>query len=156
MAHERHVPNRYVSPYISVVNPYGHTHKHSLRQNPTSARRACTITRYTHAHQVPHAEHMKWRNSKRWRRAVLRLSVHESASEINRSGGDAQVVSCHRHLVVFHLFVEQLTVSIHLDLFWRLLSSESSTSISMPSSLATCHRVMHYRWHTERHVPRGT
>ena len=43
-------------------------------------------------------------------RAVLHLSVHESASEVNRWGGDAQVVSCHRYLVVFHPFVEQLTV----------------------------------------------
>ena len=43
-------------------------------------------------------------------RAVLRLSVHESASEVNRSRGDAQVVSCHRYLVIFHIFVEQLTV----------------------------------------------
>ena len=43
-------------------------------------------------------------------RAVLPLSVHESASEVNRSGGDAQVVSCHCYLVVFHPFVEQLTV----------------------------------------------
>ena len=43
-------------------------------------------------------------------RAVLRLSVHESASEVNRSSDDTQVVSCHRYLVVFHPFVEQLTV----------------------------------------------
>ena len=34
----------------------------------------------------------------------------ESASEVNRSSGDAQVVSHHRYLVVFHPFVEQLTV----------------------------------------------
>ena len=57
------------------------------------------ITRYTHTHQVPHTEHME--SSK---------SVHESASEVNRSCGDTQVVSCHRYLVVFHPFVEQLTV----------------------------------------------
>ena len=69
----------------------------------------------------------------RQRRAVLHLSVHESVSEVNLSGGDVQVVSGHRYLVVFHLFVEQLTVSIHLDSFLRLLSSEISTSISMPS-----------------------
>ena len=31
-------------------------------------------------------------------------------SEVNSSGGDMQVVSCHRYLVVFHSFVEQLTV----------------------------------------------
>ena len=45
----------------------------------------------------------------RRRRAVLRLSVHESASEVNCSGGDAQVVSRH-HYLVFRPFVEQLTV----------------------------------------------
>ena len=45
----------------------------------------------------------------RRRRAVLR--AYESTSEVNRSGGDVQVVSCHRYLVVFHPFVEQLTVS---------------------------------------------
>ena len=37
--------------------------------------------------------------------------VQGSASEVNCSNTDAQVVSCHRYLVVFHLyFVEQLTV----------------------------------------------
>ena len=46
----------------------------------------------------------------RRRRAVLRLSIHKSASEVNLSGGDAQVVSCHHYLVIFHPFVEQLTV----------------------------------------------
>ena len=38
--------------------------------------------------------------------AVLRLSVHESASEVNRSDGDTQVISHHHYLVVFHAFVE--------------------------------------------------
>ena len=42
--------------------------------------------------------------------AVLRPSIHGSASEVNRSGGDAQVILCHRYLVVLHPFVEQLTV----------------------------------------------
>ena len=46
----------------------------------------------------------------RQRHAVLCLSVHGSASEVNRSGGDAQVVSCHRYLVAFHPSVEQLTI----------------------------------------------
>ena len=41
--------------------------------------------------------------------AVLRLSVHESVSEVNRSGGDVQVVSRYRYLV-FRPFVEELTV----------------------------------------------
>ena len=35
--------------------------------------------------------------------------VHGSASEVNWSGADVQVVSCYGYLV-FHLFVEQLTV----------------------------------------------
>ena len=72
-----------------------------------------TLTRYTHAHQVPQAEHMesskmaKFEVLARRRRAVLCLSVHESASEI------AQVVTHKSFLVtVFlsHPFVEQLTI----------------------------------------------
>ena len=39
----------------------------------------------------------------------LHLSVHESVSEVNCSGGDVQVVSHHCCIVVFHP-VEQLTV----------------------------------------------
>ena len=35
--------------------------------------------------------------------------IHGSASEVNRLGADAQVISCHG-LLVFHPFVEQLTV----------------------------------------------
>ena len=60
--------------------------------------------------------------------------VHVSPSEVNLSSADAQVISCHRYLVVFHPFVEQLS-STHLDLFCRrLLSSESLTSISIAVS----------------------
>ena len=36
--------------------------------------------------------------------------VNESVSEVNCSGADGQVVSCHCYLVIFHSFVEQLTV----------------------------------------------
>ena len=71
--------------------------------------------------------------------AVLRLSIHESASKVNRSGADAQVFSYHGYLV-FHPFAEQLTAffRISLDLFWhRLQSSESSTSASI-----TCNGIM--------------
>ena len=67
-------------------------------------------TRCTHAHQVPHAEHMEMAKLEALAtrsRAVLRLSVYESASKVNRSGGDAQVVSC-CHCLVIHPFVEQL------------------------------------------------
>ena len=52
----------------------------------------------------------KLKAQSRRHRAVLRLSIHKSASKVNRSGGDAHVVSCHRYLVIFHPFVEQLTV----------------------------------------------
>ena len=38
------------------------------------------------------------------------IPLHGSASEVNSSSADAQVVSCHRYLIVFHPFVEQLTV----------------------------------------------
>ena len=38
------------------------------------------------------------------------IPLHGSASEVNNSSADAQVVSCHRYLVVFNPFVEQLTV----------------------------------------------
>ena len=67
-----------------------------------------------HTYQVPHAEHMeksKWRSSKRWQGDAMLSSayLHESANEVNRSGGDEQVISCHCYLV-FHLYVEQLTV----------------------------------------------
>ena len=104
-------------------------------------------TRYTCASGASCRAHERIEVLVRRRHAVLRLFVHESASEVNRSGGDVQVVSCHRYLVVFHPFVEQLTVSsIHLDSFWRrLLSSESLTSISVPSRngflSGTCQKV---------------
>ena len=38
------------------------------------------------------------------------IPLHGSASKVSSSSGDAQVISCHRYLVVFHSFVEQLTV----------------------------------------------
>jgi len=37
--------------------------------------------------------------------------IHGSASKVNRSGANVQVVSCHHYLVIFHPIVEQLTVS---------------------------------------------
>ena len=90
-----------------------------------------------HAHQVPHTERVEMVRLEalaRQRRAVLRLAVHGSASKVMRSGDDAQVVSCHRYLVVFHPFVEQLTV--HLDTFW------------CPSSIL---RVLNLDLHAMRH-----
>lgn len=36
--------------------------------------------------------------------------IHGSASEVNCSDANTQIVSCHHYLVVFHLFFEQLTV----------------------------------------------
>ena len=104
------------------------------------------FTRYMHAHQVPYAENMetsKWRSSKRWWRAVLRLSVHESASEVHRSGGDPQVISC---LVVFHPFVEQLTVFHTSGLVLALSSIFRVLNLNL-------HAIV--RWYPERHMPKG-
>ena len=95
------------------------------------------LTRYTHAHHVPHAEHVKsskWRSSKHCRDdAVLSSAypVHGSVSKANRSGADAQVVSCHRYLVVFHSFIEQLTV-FHIS---GLVRASSSMLLHMPKGM---------------------
>ena len=90
------------------------------------------LTRYTHAHHVPHAEHVKrcrldemaksGRNdiedfccgvSLLRRRAVSAYPVH----------GPVQVISCHCCPVVFNLFVGQLIIYISLDSFSSLLLS---------------------------------
>ena len=69
------------------------------------------LTRYTHAHRVPHAEHMessKQRSSKRCQDDGVLSSaypVHGSVSKVNRLGAEVQVVSCRRYLV-FHPIVE--------------------------------------------------
>ena len=84
--------------------------------------------------------------------AVLRLSVRKSVSEVNRSGGDTLVVSCHRYLVVFHpfdSFVEQLTILHTAELI--LASSIFRVGLSLTSIL---HAIA--RWHPGRHVPKGT
>ena len=102
----------------------------------------------THAHHVPHAEHVensKWWSSKRCRDAAVLSSaypVHGSASKVNRSGADAQVVSCHRYLVVFHPFIEQLTV-FHISGLVLASSSilESLTSTAMASWAARAKEV---------------
>ena len=67
---------------------------------------------------MPHAEHVEsliriGRNGKA--RSAVEMTpccppVHGSASEVNSSDADAQVVPCHCYLVVFHPFVEELTV----------------------------------------------
>ena len=72
----------------------------------------------------------KWRSSKHGRDDTMlssAYSVHWSAREVNRSGANMQVVSCHCYLV-FHLLL-----STHLLYPWTcsggcLLSSESLTS----------------------------
>ena len=60
--------------------------------------------------------------------------LYGSASEVNRSGADAHSFLVTIILLSFILLLSSQPSSIHLDSFWRhLLSSESSTSISMPS-----------------------
>ena len=79
------------------------------------------------------------------RRAVLfsAYPVHGSASEVNHSSVDAQVVSCHRYLVVFHPFVEQLA-NRRLSYMWT-----RSAVVFYPSS----HRSTSI-WHHKQHVPK--
>ena len=83
----------------------------------------------------------------RQRRAVLCLSVHESASEVNRLGGDVQVISCHRYLVVSHPFAEQLTVFHTSGLVLALSSILRVLDLDLHAIALR---------HPERHVPKGT
>ena len=78
-----------------------------------------TVDRHTHAHHVPHAEHVESSIGQNGdaRSAIATAPYCPSPilftgqqAKVNRSGGDAQVVSCHHYLVVFHPFVKQLTV----------------------------------------------
>ena len=93
-----------------------------------------------HVHHVPRAEHVessKRRSSKRCRDdAVLSSAypIHGSASEVNRLGADAQVVSCHRYLAVFHPFIEQLTV-FHIS--GLVLASSSILESLTPTAMAS-------------------
>ena len=80
----------------------------------------------------------------RRRRAVLHLSVHESVSEVNRSGGDAQVVS---YLVVFHPSVKLLTIFHTSGLVLVLSSILQVLNLDL-------HAIA--RRHPERHVPKST
>ena len=91
-------------------------------------------------------EMVKFKALARRRCAVLRLSVYESASKVNRSGGDEQVVSCHCYLVVLHPFVEQLTV-FHIS---GLVLVSSSIFRVLDLDL---HAIA--QWLPERHVPKG-
>ena len=104
-------------------------------------RKKLILTRYTHAHQVPHVEHMQMAKLEalaRRRRAVLCLSVYESASEVNRSGGDMQVISCHRYLAVFHPLVEQLIN--RLPYIWTC--SDVVFYLPSPRPRSPCHHAM--------------
>ena len=71
--------------------------------------------------------------------------IRSRVSQVNRSGGDLQVISCHRYLV-FHPFVEQLTVFHSSGLVL------ASSSIFQVLNL-DLHAIA--RWHHERHVPKG-
>ena len=95
---------------------------------------------------MPHAEHMEMAKLEalaRRHRAVLRLSVYESASKVNRLGCDTQVTSS-RHCLIVHSFVEQLTVFHTSGL---VLVSSSILDLDL-------HAIV--QWHPERHVPKGT
>ena len=64
-------------------------------------------TRYRLAYHVPHTQQVessKGRNGEAWLRR--HYSIHGSLNELNHSDADAQVVTCHHYLAVFHPFVE--------------------------------------------------
>jgi len=93
-------------------------HNH-LQSHSAAIEKLLPLTKYTHVHHVPHAEHVESSIGRKMAKveccqdeAILSSAypVYRSASKANRSGADAQVVSCHRYLVVFHPFIEQLTV----------------------------------------------
>ena len=107
------------------------------------------LTRYKHAHQVPHMERSKWQSSSTGEMTPCCPPpiCSRSASEVNHSSGDAQVTSCHRYLVVFHLFVEQLTVFHTSGLVLALSSMFRFFDLDL-------HAIA--RWHPERHKPKGT
>jgi len=68
------------------------------------------------------------------------VSVHKSASEVNHSGGDVQVISCHHYLDVFHPFVEQLTVFHTSGLV--LASSSIFQVLNTTSIMPSCDRIL--------------
>ena len=81
--------------------------------------------------------------------------VHGSASKVNRSGADAQVVSCHCYTVIFHPIVVHLTVFyISRLILWPAtifyLLSHASHSL-MPSQLVT--RLSITMAHASGYVP---
>ena len=119
-------------------------HKQSSRlSHPSAWWNKITITaplatRNMHVHHVPHAEHVEGsirQNGEVWsrrRHAVLCLSCSQVSERNNCINVDKQVVSCHCYLVIFHPFVELLTVFYICGLiFWPAVFylSESSASI---------------------------
>ena len=65
------------------------------------------------------------------RRVTSAYPVHGSASEVNHSDADVQVLSRHHYLVVFHLFVEQL-INCLLYLWARYLACLYPPSLRPP------------------------
>ena len=97
---------------------------------------------------MPHAEHVESQNGEA--RSAVEMTpccpppipLHGSASEANSSSADAQVVLCHRYLVVFHPFIEQLTV-FHT----------SGLVLASSSILRVLDLDLPLRWHREQHMP---
>ena len=63
--------------------------------------------------------------------------AHGSGSEVNCSGIDVRVVSCHCHLVVFHPFVDQLANYLlqHACIIYTIL--RLSTTVVLSQNHAT-------------------
>ena len=104
---------------LAVCSSFSSTHCIHGLETHTNMEKFHIRTRYTHAHHFPHAKHMESsiRRNGDGQSTVETMPccasaypIHGSASQVNRLGANAQVVSCHGYLV-FHPFVEQLTVS---------------------------------------------
>ena len=111
------------------------------------------LLRYHYAQQVAHTPHVEssiGRNGEAQSPVETTLCcafaypIHRSASKVSRLGTDVQVVSSHRYLVVFHPFVEQLTI-FHISGLVPASSSihESSTS-SQPHEQHMPKRYVNY------------
>ena len=115
----------------------------------TQSLRNSVVTRYTHVHQCVMRSTWKVRNGEA-RSAVETTpccplpipACSQSANKVNRSGADAQVISCIVTLSSFILLLSSWPSSIPKGTSGFVLAF-SSTSTSPPS-----------RWHHEQHVPK--
>ena len=118
----------------------------------TQSLRNSVVTRYTHVHRCVMQSTWKVRNGEAWSAVETTPccpppipACSQSANKVNRSGADVQVISCIVcYLVIFHPFVEQLTVFHTEGYIWirsGVLLDLHVTSIAMASWAARAKEV---------------